>query len=110
VGRTYLVAGEERVPWPAVHAAAAAAADTRLRLELSVPRWALHAAGACGDAYMALSGRPSLVGRDKVALGAPRWWLCTAARARLELGWSPQVPLAEGARRSWVWYRAAGWV
>ena len=108
-GRTYLVAAEERVPWPAVYAAAAAAAGTRLRVELDVPRWALLAAGVCGDAYMALTGRAALVGREKVALGRPRWWLCTAARARLELGWRPDVPLAEGARRTWVWYRAAGW-
>ncbi len=109
-GRTYFVAGDEAVPWPAVHAAAARAAGTRLRLAVDVPRPALAIAAAAGDAYMAITKRAVLVGREKLALGRPRWWLCSAARARAELGWAPQVPLEDGARRTHAGYAAAGWL
>ncbi len=108
VGGTYFVAGDERVPWPAVYAAAAAAAGRRVRVELDAPSVALAAAGVAGDAWSALTGRPVLVTREKLRLGRPRWWCCSAARARLEMGWVPAVGLAEGARRTHAWYRSQG--
>ena len=108
VGGTYFVAGDERVPWPAVYAAAGAAAGRRVRLELDAPAVALAAAGIAGDAWSALTGRPVLVTREKLRLGRPRWWCCSAARARLELGWVPAVGLMEGARRTYAWYRTQG--
>jgi nucleoside-diphosphate-sugar epimerase len=107
-GRTYFVAGEERASWPAVYAAAAAAAGRRVRLAASAPAWALGAAGIAGDAYAAVTGRHPLVGREKARLARPRWWCCSAARARVELGWRAEVGLAEGARRAYAWYRAQG--
>ncbi len=110
VGGTYFVAGDERVPWPAVYDAAAAAAGRRLRLALDTPAAVLAAAGVAGDAWSALTRRPVLVTREKLRLGRPRYWCCSAARARLELGWVPNVPLAEGARRTYAWYKAHGLV
>ena len=110
VGRTYFVAGEERVSWPAVYAAAAAAAGRRVRWAAAAPAWALGAAGVAGDAYAALTGRCPLVTREKTRLARPRWWCCSAARARVELGWRAEVGLGEGARRTYAWYRAQGMV
>ena len=110
VGGTYFVAGDERVPWPAVYEAAAAAAGRRVKVGIDLPAFALAAAGAAGDAWSALSGHDVLVTREKLRLGRPRYWCCSAARARLELGWVPQVELAEGARRTYAWYRAQGLV
>jgi nucleoside-diphosphate-sugar epimerase len=109
-GRAYFVAGEERATWPAVYAAAAAAAGCRLRVAARAPAWALGAAGLAGDAYALVTGRHPLLGREKVRLGRPRWWVCSAARARVELGWRAEVGLAEGARRALAWYRAHGLV
>ena len=110
VGRTYFVAGDEAVAWPALYAAAAQAAGTRIRVSLDVPRWVLPLAGAAGDAWSALSGRATLVGREKLVLGAPRWWLCSARRARRELHWAPALDLHEGMRATHEWYVAARWL
>jgi nucleoside-diphosphate-sugar epimerase len=109
-GRTYFVAGDEAVAWPALYAAVAQAAGTRIRVSLDVPRWVLPLAGAAGDAWSALSGRATLVGREKLALGAPRWWLCSAQRARKELHWAPALALPEGVRATHDWYAAARWL
>jgi nucleoside-diphosphate-sugar epimerase len=110
IGRTYLVATHEAVAWPALYAAAAHAADTRIRLSLDVPGWVLPLAGAAGDAWSALTGRATLVGREKLTLGAPRWWLCSADRARTELRWVPTITLDDGVRATRQWYAAAGWL
>jgi nucleoside-diphosphate-sugar epimerase len=110
VGRTYFVATEERVTWPAVYAAAAAAAGRRVRWAASAPAWALGAAALAGDAFGAATGRHPLLTREKARLARPRWWCCSAARARVELGWRAEVELDEGARRAYAWYRAHGLV
>jgi len=109
-GRTYFVAGHEAVSWPAVYEAAARAAGARVRWAGDVPRWALALGGAAGDAWSALTGRDTLAGREKLRLAEPRWWLCSAARARAELGWRAALPLDEGVRATRAWYRAAGWL
>ena len=110
IGRTYFVASDEAVAWPALYAAAAHAAGTRIRVSLDVPRWVLPLAGAAGDAWSALTGRATLVGREKLALGTPRWWLCSADRARRELQWAPSIALDDGIRATRDWYAAAHWL
>ncbi|MGZ8457182.1 MAG: NAD-dependent epimerase/dehydratase family protein [Gemmatirosa sp.] len=109
-GRTYFVAGDEAVSWPDVYAAAARAAGARVRWAHDAPRWALAAVGALGDAWSAVTGHDTLAGREKLALAAPRWWLCSAARARTELAWRPEIPLDDGMRATRAWYREAGWL
>ena len=81
-----------------------------MRLGLDLPGVLLAAAGAAGDAWSALARRDVLVTREKLRLGRPRYWCCSAARARLELGWVPHVGLLEGARRTYAWYKAQGLV
>ena len=109
-GRTYFVAAPDAVTWPALHAAVARALGTRLRVALDVPAPLLALAGVAGDAWMALGGRPTLVGREKLALAAPRWWLCSAARAERELGWHARMALDDGLCATAAWYRGAGWL
>jgi nucleoside-diphosphate-sugar epimerase len=108
-GRTYFVAAADAA-WRDVYAAAAAAFGARLRAELVPPAWALRLGGRLGDAYGLATGRHPLANSHKVTLGLQRWWLCSAERARRELAWAPRVALAEGARRTAAWYRAAGWL
>ncbi|MDF1501748.1 NAD-dependent epimerase/dehydratase family protein [Roseisolibacter sp. H3M3-2] len=109
-GRSYFVAGWEEVPWPALYEAAARAAGRRIRLSVDLPGWALAAAGAAGDLWSAAAGRDTLVGREKLALGRPRRWTCSAARARRELGWAPAAGLGEAVAATRDWYRTAGWL
>lgn len=108
-GRTYFAAAHD-ASWHDVYAAAAAACGARLRLEVAPPAWGLRLAGRLGDAYGRLTGRHPLANSHKVTLGLQPWWLCSAARARRELGWAPQVALDEGARRTAAWYAARGWL
>jgi nucleoside-diphosphate-sugar epimerase len=108
-GRLYFVEGGD-VSWREVYRAAAAAARHPLRVELDVPSWVLAAAGRAGDTVWRLTGRTTLVNSQKVALGKPRWWLCSGERAREELGVVSRVSLVDGAKRTLAWYRAQGWI
>jgi nucleoside-diphosphate-sugar epimerase len=110
VGRTYFVANPEPTSWRALYDEVAAAAGTSPSRTLQLPLATIAAAGLAGDLVSALTGRHSLANRNKTRLARPRWWLCDPARARAELGWEPSVPLQEGVRETYLWYRRAGWM
>ena len=109
VGRTYFVADETPVTWGALYDALATLAG-RSSLAVQLPSFALRLAATGGDLVSLLTGRESLVNRNKVALARPRWWLCDASRARRELGWNSQMPLQAGLQQTYTWYVDAGWL
>ena len=82
----------------------------RARLRVPIPGPVLGLVALGGEAFGRLSGKAVMLTRAKVReLRAPHW-VCDAAAARSFLGWAPEVPFAEGARRSVAWYRDAGWL
>jgi dihydroflavonol-4-reductase len=57
-----------------------------------------------------LRGRPPLVNRQKVREMLQESWACDIQRAKERLGFLPKIPLEEGLRDTYMWYRAQGWV
>ena len=74
------------------------------------PRILLQAGALVGESWGALFNRPPLLSREKLREIAAGDWICSSAKIRSQLGWTPQVPLAEGVKRTAAWYREAGWV
>lgn len=107
--RCYFVSHPTPVTWGALYGEIARAAGTH-PYEIEIPHGLLRAAAWVADALGALTGGTALLNGHKVALAAPRWWLCDATRAQTELGWSARVPLGEGVRETLDWYGAAGWL
>ena len=109
VGRTYFVADERPITWGELYDTIAAAAGSS-PIPVQIPPLALRLAAAAGDVLSMLTGRTSIVNRNKIALARPRWWLCDASRARAELGWKSEVPLHLGVQQTYTWYVEAGWL
>ena len=109
VGRTYFVAAEAPLTWRQLYDEVAAAAGSR-PIQLQVPRSAVRMAAHAGDLLSTLTGRTTLLNRNKAALARPRWWLCDASRARADLDWTASVPLQVGVRDTYNWYVDAGWL
>jgi nucleoside-diphosphate-sugar epimerase len=109
VGRIYFLANEAPVTWSTLYRTVAEAAGTT-PVEVEVPRAFLYAAAWACDAAGTVTGMTTLLNRHKVAMTGPRWWICDSARARKELGWTPQVPLQSGLRDTYHWYTRAAWM
>jgi nucleoside-diphosphate-sugar epimerase len=110
VGRTYFVANRAPTSWRALYDEVAAASGIAPALTLQLPLASVAAAGVAGDVVSALTGRHSRANGNKTRLARPRWWLCDASRAGAELGWESRVPLQQGVRDTYLWYRQAGWM
>lgn len=66
--------------------------------------------GLCGDAVMKIRQRRVWINSDKMTEALAGSWLCSSAKARTQLGWSPAAALAQRLYETVQWYRQAGWL
>jgi nucleoside-diphosphate-sugar epimerase len=109
VGRTYFVAGHGAVTWRELYEEVARAASSR-PIQLQVPLPAVRIAAHAGDLVSSLTGRATMLNKNKAALARARWWLCDSGAARQDLGWQAEIGLQAGVRDVYLWYVQAGWL
>lgn len=90
--------------------AAVEQAAGRSALRIHTPRWAFSAAAAVTEAWGLLLRRPVSLTREKLQEMVQPHWVCSSEELRRDLGWEPRVDIWEGARRTYRWYRAHGWI
>jgi len=99
--------------WPTlaeVGALAAQALDCRLWHTFHMPGPVCQLYARCNDVLARLIRRPILLSHDKITEGLAGSWLCSAEKAKRELGFVCRIGLAEGFRRTAAWYRDQGWL
>lgn len=109
VGRTYFLAHAEVHSPSTLLQQIAAALGTRARV-VRLPQPLLAGAAAVAEALGRVLGRASMLNCSKARELAASCWTCDAGRARAELGFAAQIPLAEGLAETVAWYRRAGWL
>jgi len=77
---------------------------------LRLPRVLLRLVGILGDGIGKITGRTTMINRDKIKEIMYNDWVCNIKRAREELGYSPKVDIREGMRWTAEWYRIHGWI
>lgn len=108
-GSTYYVSdGTPRTAASIVDGIARALGRNPLRLDL--PRPVLDFAVGAAESWMAWTGQPTRLTRERlVEWTTPRWTL-SDERARREFGWAPAIAFDEGIEETAAWYRTAGWI
>ena len=66
---------------------------------------------ACFSEYLSkLFRRPFLLNKDKAEEMINKDWVCDISKAKTILGFEPRVPLSEGARLAFEWYKKEKWL
>jgi nucleoside-diphosphate-sugar epimerase len=66
---------------------------------------------ACLSEYTSkLFGRPPLLNKDKAEEMIQKDWVCDITKAKTLLGFEPMVPLSEGAKLTFEWYKKEKWL
>jgi nucleoside-diphosphate-sugar epimerase len=66
---------------------------------------------ACFSEYLSkLFRRPFLLNKDKAEEMINKDWVCDITKAKSLLGFKPRVPLSEGARLAFEWYKKEKWL
>ena len=79
-------------------------------IRITAPIWVLRVVTFFGDLIGRMTGKISALNNDKYHILRQRNWRCDIEPARRELGYEPQVQLAEGVRRTIRWYKDNGWL
>ena len=108
-GSTYYVTdGAPRTSASIVDAIAAALGCRPWRLD--VPEGALRTLVGLAESWATWTGTPARLTRERLLeWTAPRWTL-SDAKARHELGFTPQIAFKQGIEETAAWYRSAGWI
>ncbi|MCS7303705.1 MAG: NAD-dependent epimerase/dehydratase family protein [Thermoguttaceae bacterium] len=62
------------------------------------------------EAVSRLRRKPFYVNFDKIREASAGHWICSAEKAAVQLGFSPQASLDQRLHETVVWYRQAGWL
>ena len=79
-------------------------------IRITAPIWLLRVITWCGDNLGRMTGKMSALNNDKFNILRQRNWRCDIEPARRELGYEPEVKLAEGVHRSIQWYKENKWL
>ena len=109
IGRTYFLTAEPPVSWRDVYAAAAAAVGRPIS-EINIPQPLVDVAGILGDLHAWVTGTPTLVTRQKIALSKADYWVCSGARAQRDFGFRAGIGLREGMKETYRWYVEHRWL
>ena len=75
-----------------------------------IPAAVIRAAGLAASLASRLSKGPPVFNSEKAAELLQPAWLCDVSATQEGLGAPLSTPFADGARETWDWYRAAGWI
>ena len=106
--RTFFLASDDPAQWSTIGKEIARACGGAV--ELNLPRSVVSATSLVAELVGRVFDTVTLANTNKAALSKDPFWVCTAERARSELGWVPGRSLPEAIRDTYLWYDANGWV
>jgi len=108
-GDVFFLADEKPYDWDFVGATVAEVLGVKAR-RVVVPIPLMSVVALISEAFSAVSGRPTILNRQKMAEVRERYWVVDTARARKTLGYAPRHDFASGAALTAAWYRDNGWI
>jgi nucleoside-diphosphate-sugar epimerase len=77
---------------------------------ICVPEWMIIGMASFSEYLSKLSGKPPLLNKGKVEEILQRNWVCDITKAKTVLGFEPRIPLSEGAKLTFEWYKKENWL
>jgi nucleoside-diphosphate-sugar epimerase len=108
VGKGYFLTNDEQVTWEQFQSEVLQVVDRRVRT-LDLPEQLGLIAALGGELASRIDRKPRLLNLQKAKMGAQQAWTCVGDAARTDFGFSADVDLVEGIRRTHDWYLANDW-
>jgi len=108
VGKGYFLTNDEQVTWEQFQSEVLQVVDRRVRT-LDLPEQLVSIAALGSELASRIDRKPRLFNVQKAKMGAQQAWTCVGDAARTDFGFSADVDLVEGIRRTHDWYLANDW-
>jgi UDP-glucose 4-epimerase len=108
VNKGYFLTSEEQVTWEQFQSEVVRVVGRRART-VDLPEQLVSIAALGGELATRLDKKPRLLNLQKAKMGAQQAWTCVGDAARRDFGFTAEVDLIEGIRRTHDWYEANDW-
>jgi len=108
VGKGYFLTNDNQATWEQFQSEVVRVVDRSVRT-LDLPEQLVTIAALGGELASRIDKKPRLLNLQKAKMGAQQAWTCVGDAARRDFGFTTEVDLAEGIRRSHEWYVANDW-
>ncbi|HEY2882183.1 MAG TPA: NAD-dependent epimerase/dehydratase family protein [Pirellulales bacterium] len=106
----YFIAGKEQPTFGQLARMVGRSINRPYALAIPLPKFTGWLVGCCGEVVGRLTNRPRYLNFDRARELAAGHWVCSAEKARRELGFTADVPLQERISETAAWYREHGWL
>lgn len=104
----YFLTSDEPVTWEQFQSEVVRVVGRPART-VDLPEQLVSIAAFGGELATRFDKKPRLLNLQKAKMGAQQAWTCVGDAARRDFGFSAEVDLAEGIRRTHDWYEANDW-
>jgi nucleoside-diphosphate-sugar epimerase len=108
IGRGYFLTSDEQVTWERFQSEVVRVVDRQVRT-VDLPGQLVLVAALGGELATRIDKKPRLLNLQKAKMGAQQAWTCVGDAASRDFGFTAEVDLAEGIRRTHEWYAANDW-
>jgi nucleoside-diphosphate-sugar epimerase len=108
IDRGYFLTSDEQVTWEEFQAKIVQAVGGRIRT-VNLPEFLVSVAAFGGELATRVDKKPRLLNLQKAKMGAQQAWTCVGDAARRDFGFTAEVNMADGIRRTHEWYASNGW-
>jgi nucleoside-diphosphate-sugar epimerase len=107
-GKGYFLTSDDQVTWEQFQSEVVQVVDRPVRT-VDLPELLVSVAALGGELFSRIDKKPRLLNLQKAKMGAQQAWTCVGGAACTDFGFSAEVDLTEGIRRTHQWYLANDW-
>ncbi len=109
VNQTYFISSKEYYSWPQV-SGVIAKVMAKKALNLRIPHSIVYVVAAVAQFFAKFSSKAATFNLEKARDFVQTYWTCDIAKAEKDLGYSQEVSIEEGMKRTIEWYREKKWL
>lgn len=109
IGETYFISSEEYYNWEQIGAVTSKVMEKK-PFSVKVPHAAVYVIAAIAQFFAFFSSKPATLNIEKARDITQNSWTCNTSKAKEHLGYSQQISIEAGIRRTVDWYKKMKWL
>jgi nucleoside-diphosphate-sugar epimerase len=109
IGQTYFICYPEPATWRLMVDMISNITDIQCKIQ-KIPYPVAYIAGFAMDFFSCITGKATMISREKVYEISRPDWICSSLKITGELGFKPGSSLEEAMRTTAQWYQDKGWI
>ncbi len=108
-GKIYFISSEEFYDWDRISEGIKKAMG-KGAIKIRLPHFLVYTVAAFAQFFAMFSNKPATFNLEKARDFVQKYWICDVSKAKRDLGYSQEISLEEGLKRTIDWYKRENWL